>query len=142
MREYVEATSACLSFKTRHDLGASDTRLLPMPLLPPHKGGYTHQNEIMVSVHPGDGVVFLSRSPIEAGCVMVDRRLLPDTVFAGIAGRPLHAVLGHPMFDVPGLLVVGVEHCGPPYAGQVRLALTGLPWRRAERDDGRGHVRP
>lgn len=132
MGEYVERTSACLSFKTRYDLGATDTRLLEMPLLPPHNGGYTHQNEVMVNVRPTTGVNFLSRSPIEPGCVMVDRRMLPDTVFTGATGRALRDMLGHPMFEVPGLVIEEVEDCGPPYPDQVRVRLSKVSWLRAE----------
>ena len=131
VREYVDLTATCRSYRTASGVGQSDTRIVPMPGLPVHTGGYTHLDEIMVSVHLANEVRFISRAPGEGACLMVDRRTLSETVGSAAVGRHVGGIAGHPMFDVEDLVIAGIDECGPPHPGQIRIVLARVPWLRA-----------
>lgn len=130
MADYVRATARCRMYRTRSDLGDPSTRMLAMPKLPPHTGGYTHRDEIMVSVWLSERVRFLSAVPGDGASILMDQEMLPETMLSAVEGRRIDEILDHPMLRVDGMTVTKVERMGAPYAGKVRLRMADVPWRR------------
>ena len=127
--DYVAMTAPVYAYKTRHDIGEPTTRLLAMPTLPAHTGGYTARNEVMVSVWLTDRIRFLSGTPGDGASILMDQSLLPDILAGSLVGRQIDEVIDHPMLRGSGLAIVHVEPCAQPHRGKMRLKLADVRWR-------------
>lgn len=128
--DYVAKTGQSFSFRTSPSVGDQDTRIVPMPDLPAHSGGYTAGDEIMVSVRLSDGVTFISGAPEGSASVIVRNGTLPESVLADLEGRQVRELIDHPMFDMDGLAIRSVEPGGPTAPRCIRLRLCGRRWTK------------
>ncbi len=128
--DYVTETAKSFSFRTSATVGDSDTRIVAMPDLPAHSGGYTAGDEIMVNVRLSGEVTFISGAPEGSASVIVRNGMLPESVVADLEGRQVRDLIDHPMFDLDGLFVRSVEPGGPTAPGCIRLRLCDRPWTK------------
>lgn len=137
--EYVERTLHHLSYRTTAGVGDRSSRLVDMPGMPAHTGGYFAKPQngaaLMNAIDLMDGMRLLTHAPGEPCSMLMRRSLLPDTLTSALQGRRLDEIVDHPATRIDGLDVTRVETNPQPHAGMIRLHLGRAAWRRVETEN-------
>lgn len=134
--DYVERTLRHLSYRTTAGVGDQSSRLVDMPGMPAHTGGYFDRPPngvaLMNAIDLAEGVRLLTHAPGEPCSMLMRRTLLPDTLATALEGRRLDEVVDHAATRVDGLVVTRIETNPQPHAGMIRLHLGRAAWRMVE----------